>query len=207
MCKEKGWAFRASSRKMELQMSRSRNSPDDYYALPEDRRAELIDGVFYDMTSPGGPHQTTLVELGFQFMSLVKKNKGTCRVFTAPFDVRLDSDDRTMVAPDLMVICDRSRIQEKYCFGAPDLIVEILSPSTRRIDLSLKYGKYFNAGVREYWVVDPNQRKVVVFFFEQDMFPAVYGFDTEVPVGIWGGEQKIDFSIIAGELDELYGSI
>ncbi|MBQ7536076.1 MAG: Uma2 family endonuclease [Stomatobaculum sp.] len=177
---------------------------EDFYALPDDKRAELIDGVFYDMTAPGGPHQTTLIELGVQFHSLVKKNKGTCKVFLAPFDVRLDMDDKTMVEPDLMVICRKDRIQERYCNGAPDLIIEILSASTRKQDLTLKYAKYSVAGVREYWIVDPQERKVAVFNFEKNLLPAIYGFDCEVPVGIWGEEMKIDFAEIGRELDSIY---
>ena len=178
---------------------------EDYYALPEERRVELIDGVIYDMGAPSAIHQDILGELFYLFRTFVKNNKGACRVYAAPVDVQLDSDDRTMVQPDLMVICDRKKILRRCLYGAPDFVMEILSPSTRRKDLTIKTAKYAEAGVREYWIIDTDKEKLMVFDFEADDFPTIYTFDDTVPVKIWGGEFSISFPEIRDEMREVYG--
>ena len=177
---------------------------EDYYALPDERRVELIDGVFYDMSAPTYRHQAIIGELHMAFSTFVRSRKGSCKVFLPPCDVQLDEDDRTMVQPDLLVVCDRKKIRMRCCFGAPDLAIEVLSPSTRKKDLQIKTAKYENAGVREYWVIDPDSRQVMVNDFTKDCFPAVYGFDDKVPVGIWDGELEVDFSGISREIAYLY---
>lgn len=111
----------------------------------------------------------------------------------SPLDVRLDCDDRTMVQPDLLVVCDRSKFRKGLVFGAPDLVIEVISRSTRRKDMMLKLSKYEAAGVREYWIVDPDKRKVIVYDFESDINVRLYDFTQEVPVEIFGGKCKIDF--------------
>ena len=125
-------------------------------------------------------------------------------MFTAPYDVQLDMDDRTMVEPDVMVICDAKKVTMRCCYGAPDLVMEILSPATRRKDLILKTAKYQNAGVREYWIIDPAAEKLLVYRFEKDWFPQNYDFGAQVPVGIWDGKLVIDFAGIREELAYLY---
>jgi Uma2 family endonuclease len=177
---------------------------EDYYALPDERRVELIDGVFYDMSAPASVHQALIGELYMAFAGYVRSRKGPCKVFLSPCDVQLDEDDRTMVQPDLLVICDRRKIRMRCCFGAPDLVIEILSPSTRKKDLKIKTAKYAGAGVREYWVIDPESRQIMVIDFEKDAFPAIYGFEDKIPVAIWGGELVIDFSEISREIAYLY---
>ena len=168
---------------------------DDYYALPEERRAELIDGIIYEMSSPSWNHQAILLALAVQFGKCMEEHHASCRVAAAPCDVRLDRDDFTMVQPDLMVICDEKKITERCVEGAPDLTLEILSPSTRSKDMVLKLYKYRKAGVREYWTVDPEYRKITVHLFEDgDDEPSEYGFDDRIPVGISGGKCTIDFS-------------
>lgn len=176
---------------------------EDYYALPDDMRVELIDGVFYDMASPTSAHQILSFEMGMQISLYVKGKKGKCVPLMAPLDVQLDCDDRTMVQPDLLVVCDRSKIHQKVVYGAPDFIVEVLSPSTRRKDMSIKLGKYAEAGVREYWLVDPEKKRILVYPLEQDELPMIYGFQDQVPVGIFGGELCIDFGQIDEYLEEL----
>ena len=164
---------------------------EDYYALPDDRRAELIDGFFYDMASPSTVHQRLSGILFSSFFNYIRENDGSCEVFAAPFDVQLDEDDRTMVQPDLVVICDPGKVKDWGIFGAPDLVVEILSPSTKRKDRTLKMTKYGDAGVREYWIVDPEKERTTVCRFEEEMPVSFYPFTAEIPVGIYGGELRI----------------
>ena len=176
----------------------------DYYALPSDRRAELIDGVLYDMAAPSYLHQLICGELYARLREYIRANHGLCVVSQAPLDVQLDRDERTMLQPDVMVVCDRGRIRNRCLYGAPDLVIEVLSDSTRRRDMSLKLSKYMYAGVREYWLVDPDRRKVVVYDLEHEELPALYGFDSTIPVRIWDGQCQIDFSDIYEYIRFLY---
>jgi len=168
---------------------------EDYYALPEDRRAELIDGIIYDMSSPTSVHQLIGAEIWEQLKSYIRNSKGKCVPMLAPLDVQLDCDDRTMVKPDVLVGWDRERIHMNCVYGAPDFIVEIMSKTTRKKDSILKLNKYMNAGVREYWMVDPESRKVVVYDFAHEEYPVIYGGEDKVPVGIFEGECKVDMNI------------
>ncbi|MBR3069799.1 MAG: Uma2 family endonuclease [Lachnospiraceae bacterium] len=168
---------------------------DDYYALPDERRVELIDGVFYDMSAPAVIHQKILGELHILFRECADAHEGQCEVYLAPCDVRLDMDNKTMVQPDLLVICKSYDINAKRFEGAPDLVLEILSPSTRSKDMMLKPYKYYNAGVREYWIVDPEHETVLVYDFQNDiLFPEKYDFDSVIPIHISDGQCSIDFS-------------
>ena len=165
----------------------------DYYALPDDLRAELINGVFYDMSAPTKAHQQILVQLTLQFSECIRQHEG-CELFIAPCDVKLNKDGRTMVQPDLFIACDQ-KDSDVQCFnGAPDLIVEIMSPSSRVNDLFRKLNLYRFAGVQEYWVVDPDSRKVLVYDLAHDKIPEQYTFRDMVPVLISGGKCRIDFS-------------
>ena len=121
---------------------------DDYYALPDDRRVELIDGVIYDMASPLYIHQAILVRIASQLLICVDE-RPECELIIAPSDVRLDNDDKTILQPDLYIVCGREDNDNKRLNGAPDFIIEILSPSNRQHDMILKYKKYMEAGVRE----------------------------------------------------------
>ena len=109
-----------------------------------------------------------------------------------------------MLQPDVLVVCDRSKIIRRCIYGAPDFIVEILSPATRKKDLTVKLGKYVRAGVSEYWIIDPDKKKVVVYDFAHEEFPTVYGFDSKIPVGIFDGECVIDFTEIYQYISFLY---
>ena len=163
----------------------------------EERRAELIDGVFYDMAAPSLRHQSILLSLAIQFRECIKEHHQACEVYIAPCDIRLDKDDYTMVQPDLFVICgeyDRNAL----CYeGAPDLAIEILSPATRSKDMLLKLFKYHQAGVREYWIVDPKFNKVTVHYFDTEEYdPKQYSFEDIVPIEISGRQCSIDFKKI-----------
>ena len=168
---------------------------EDYYALPEDQRVELIDGIFYDMGAPAMLHQRILGDLHILFRECADRHGMPCEVYLSPCDVRLDEDDYTMVQPDLLVICHEYDYHAIRYEGAPDLVVEILSPSSRMKDMILKLHKYQNAGVREYWIVDPEHHTVTVHLFDTEEYdPVKYTFREEIPVGISGGSCSIDFS-------------
>lgn len=145
----------------------------DVLAWPDDERAELINGeIFLMAPSPSRGHQGISVELTRQFANYLEGKK--CKAYHAPFDVRLfekegdaPEDVDTVVEPDLVVICDPSKLDDRGCKGAPDMVVEILSPSTQRHDRLVKLGLYQRAGVREYWIVSPEEQTVQVFL-QQD---------------------------------------
>ena len=168
----------------------------DYYALPNDRRVELIDGVLYDMGAPSMTHQTIVCELLVQFYNCLNSHKSNCTVMVSPCDVRLDMDDQTIVQPDLFVFCQDAPKDDRYYPGAPDLVIEILSPSSRQHDMILKYKKYMEAGVREYWIVDPENLRVIAYYFEENDLPTLYTFEDTIPVKISNGECSVDFNRI-----------
>ena len=174
---------------------------EDYLRLPDDQRVELIDGVFYDMAAPTTIHQSIAGFLHKKFLDFVMANKGPCFPFISPVDVQLDCDDKTVVQPDVLVVCDRTKYQNGRVFGAPDLVIEVLSPSTRRKDMQLKMYKYAGAGVREYWMVDPEKKLVVQYDLEHLGIPAIYNFQSVIPVLIWDSACRIDL----GEMDETIG--
>ena len=116
----------------------------------------------------------------------------------------MDCDDRTMVQPDIIVLCDKSKAIKRGIYGAPDFVVEILSPSTGRKDAIIKLRKYKESGVREYWMVDPDRKRIVVYDWDNGGIPKVYGFDAKVPVGIFDGECEIDFAEIYEQIKWMY---
>ena len=174
---------------------------EDYYAIPDERRVELIDGEIFNMAAPSALHQLILGELYAQFRTSVDAHGLPCRVILSPCDVQLDLDDRTMVQPDLFVLCRDIDLKNRSIPGAPDLTVEILSDSTRAKDLLLKTYKYKNAGVREYWIVDPVKQEVLVYdFSDESLTPVKYTFTDRIPIGISGGKCMIDFERIKNAL-------
>lgn len=176
---------------------------DDYYALPDERRVELIDGYFFEMSAPATVHQIVALDIFAQIKSYIRKKKGTCIPFAAPVDVQLDCDDRTMVQPDVLVVCDKSKVIKRCVMGAPDFAVEVVSPSTKRKDALTKLVKYQEAGVREFWLVDAEKQKIVTYFYEEDEFPNIYGFGDQIPVKIYDGDLAIDFTEILAEIEGL----
>ena len=180
----------------------------DYYALPDEQRVELIDGVFYDMSAPSSPHQLVGGEVYRQISNFLRDKKGTCVPFMAPVDVQLDKDEKTMLQPDVLVVCDRTKITRRCVVGAPDFVMEVLSPSTMKKDIIIKLMKYWNAGVREYWMVDMEDETVTKMLFSppgaedgrREPFHRVYNFDEPVPVGIFQDQLSINFR----EVQEAY---
>ena len=177
---------------------------EDYYNLPDECRAELIDGVIYYMTAPRTIHQYIIPHIWQVLKDHVRKNKGGCIPMMAPTDVHIMRDGRTMVQPDIFVVCDRSKFTRERIEGAPDLVIEVLSPSTRRKDMTVKLNKYSEAGVREYWIVDIDNRKVIVYLLEGDMIPMVYTFADKVPVAIFDNECEVDFAEIDEQINFMY---
>lgn len=165
------------------------------YSLPEGKRAELIDGQIYYMAPPSRRHQEILLELASVIRDYIKSNGGDCRPYVAPFAVFLNADDRTYVEPDISVICSPDKLTDKGCSGAPDWIIEIVSPGSRRMDYSIKLFKYRSAGVREYWIVDPDKDRIMVWNFESED-TAEYSLTDSVKAGIYK-----DFMINFGELN------
>ena len=168
----------------------------DYYAIPDERRVELIDGVIYDMGAPLSVHQLIVGEMFRLLRNMIQEKEGSCLPFISPVDVQLDCDNKTMVQPDVLVVCDRDKVIRRCIYGAPDLIIEVLSPSTKKKDMRIKAYKYANAGVREYWLIDPDTKQVLVYDFEHDAMPAIYTFESTIPIGIFGDDFTIDFSKI-----------
>ena len=157
---------------------------EDIYSLPEGQRAELIDGQIYMMAPPNARHQDIIFSLSRKIADYIDENKGTCKIYLAPYAVFLNADDKNYVEPDISVICDKKKITERGCDGSPDWIIEIVSSSSRQMDYFKKLFRYRTAGVREYWVVDPEKKIVTVYNFEQDRMDE-YCFGLEVPVGIY----------------------
>jgi len=164
---------------------------DDYDNIPEDVRVELIDGQFYNQAAPNRVHQEILMSLSTEIYYYINSKGGPCKVYPAPFAVRLN-EDGDIFEPDISVICDKGKLDDKGCNGAPDWIIEIISPSTASKDYILKNYKYHDAGVREYWIVNPMDKTITVYRYD-DMPPRNYSFDEKVKVGIYD-DFEIDFS-------------
>ena len=169
---------------------------EEYEALPENIRAEIFDGDIYYMASPSQVHQTILTELLVTTRNYLKSKNGECQVFPAPFDVKLSDKPLTIVQPDLMIICDKDKLDGKRCNGAPDFIIEIVSPGNPADDYIRKLYYYKNAEVREYWIVDPQRKSVTVNYFEGNLINVPYTFDSVIKVNIYE-DLYINFSDIA----------
>lgn len=172
---------------------------EQYEALPENVRAEVFDGFVYNMASPSQIHQAVLTELLVEIRSYLKKKNGNCQVFPAPFDVKLADKPLTIVQPDIMIVCDKSKLDGKRCNGAPDFIIEIVSSGNPADDYIRKLYYYKNHGVREYWIVDPNRKSVTVNCFEDNILNVPYTFDSVTKVSIYD-DLYINFSDIARAL-------
>ena len=155
---------------------------EQYEALPEDARAEVFDGQIYYMSSLSQDHQTLSTELTTILNSYIRNSNGACRVFHAPFDVKLSDTPLTVVQPDIMIICDKDKLDGKRCNGAPDFIIEIVSPNNPADDYIRKLYYYEHAGVREYWIVDPRRKTVSVNYFEENKLNIQYSFESTIKV-------------------------
>lgn len=155
------------------------------YALPDGQRAELIDGQIYNMAPPSTIHQRLVSEFTITIGNYIRSMRGDCKVFPSPFAVFLNEDNRNYVEPDISVICDKNKLDNRGYNGAPDWIIEIVSPSTGQLDYGIKLFKYRTAGVREYWIVNPFTHTVNVYDFAYDKGTDQYRFDDNIPVCIY----------------------
>ena len=157
----------------------------DIEALPEEKRAELIDGEMFMMASPTLAHQDMLGWLYLKIRLYLSDKRGKCRVVLAPFGVFIKNDNRNYVEPDIVVICDQNKMDDKGCHGAPDWVIEIVSPSSKYMDYVRKLSLYQSAGVREYWIIDSMKETLTVYDLEHKKGPDVYSFSEQVKVGIY----------------------
>lgn len=171
-------------------------SLEQYEALPENTRIEVFDGIIYNMSSPSQTHQTILTELLVSLRNYIRGKGDICSVFPAPFDVKLSDTPLTIVQPDILIVCNKNKLDGKRCNGAPDFIIEIVSPSNPADDYIRKLYYYKNYGVREYWIVDPQRKSVTVNDFERNLLNVPYTFDSVIKVNIYE-DLYINFSDIA----------
>jgi Uma2 family endonuclease len=174
---------------------------EDYEKLPENIHAELIDGKIYDQAAPSRRHQDILMELAGTIRDYIKAKGGKCKVYPAPFFVKLFEDGEThgitIVEPDISVICDRDKLTKRGCEGAPDWIIEIVSPGNASHDYIRKLALYEDAGVREYWIVNQEKKIILVYHLGQENFEVShYTFGDNIKAGIFE-----DLSINFKELD------
>jgi len=178
---------------MSMPNEKRKHTYGDYLTWPEDERWEIIDGVPYMMTAPSWQHQGISMELSLQFGNYLRDKP--CRVFAAPFDLCVpefdesDEDISNLVAqPDLVVVCDEGKLRKSGYFGVPTLVIEIASPSTSKKDRLLKFNKYEKAGVKEYWIVEPDGKIVSVFTLQENKRygrPEVYSDQDKIKVSVF----------------------
>ena len=168
---------------------------EEFYETSVNERIELIHGVFYNMAPPNRLHQRILSILHTRIFNYIENKGGDCEVYPAPFGVQLSEEDDTVVEPDISVICDPKKLTDRGCTGAPDWIIEIVSPGNPSHDYLTKKSLYMTSGVREYWIIDPAGLKIGVYTSNEPDRPAVYDFTDTVRVGIYE-DLEIDFSKI-----------
>ncbi len=182
---------------------KERYTAEDYFALPEDAHTELIEGKLYKlygMAPPSFNHQKLVSEIQWRIISHIKGRGGKCEVMPAPFMVQLKKEKSNYVEPDISVICDPEKLTDRGCVGAPDWIIEIVSPSDPGHDYMLKLNLYQAAGVREYWIVDIRNKCITACRLENGIYVSTaHSFDDEVKAGIFE-DFSIDFSAIKGQL-------
>ena len=173
---------------------------EQYEALPDEKRMEVFDGIVYDMASPSQIHQSISMQLSTVINNYILRKKGPCSIFSAPFDVKLSDSPLIIVQPDIMIVCDKNKLDEKRCNGAPDFIIEIVSPANPSDDYIRKLYYYKNYEVREYWIVDPRRKVITVNYFENNIVSVQYPFDSVIKVNIFD-DLLINFSDIADLLN------
>jgi len=181
-----------------------RYSYADYLTWMDDVRRELFDGFIKLMTpAPSRRHQELSVSLTLQIGNFLLHKK--CKLYHAPSDVRFPKDNKnkddklvyTVLQPDIFVVCDLSKLDDRGCLGAPDMIIEIVSPKNSKRDLKDKFEIYQQFGVREYWIVNPNDENVNVFVLDEKgkfQLVGMYAEDDKIPVNIFNGDLKIDLT-------------
>ncbi len=195
------WLIDAGGGRMIPVIQDKKYTVEDYYNTSEDDHVELINGVFYDMAPPSRKHQRISMQLSILIGNYIRENNGPCQAYAAPFGIQLSADDdTTIVEPDISVICDKEKLTDRGCTGAPDWIIEIVSPGNPAHDYIRKLNLYYRAGVRLYWIVDPDTESVAIYDFEnKELIPAEYSFNDKVKVSIYS-DFIVDFEDIKKEL-------
>ena len=175
---------------------------EDYYALPDERRVELIDGVIYDMGASTFVHQHISAVIYSTIIKYIESKGGSCLPMYSPVDVRLDSDNKTMVQPDVLILCDKSQIRKWGIEGAPDFCLEIISRSTSKKDYIKKLQKYTDAGVKEYWIIDPERKVLLTYHWKDDYLPHMYPLKGCVGLALYDEELQIDLDKIASLIQD-----
>ena len=180
----------------------------DYLTWTDDTMREIINGIVYNFSAPFRNHAAATMSFLEKALPFVNRRKGKCKIYTAPFDVRLPisgetADDKicNVVQPDICVICDPSKLDERGCVGAPDLVVEVFSPSTGKRDMNEKFVLYEKSGVGEYWIVYPNDQAVTVFLLKKGKFSEGTTYE------LINGAKKIPVKTLKGlviDLKELF---
>ena len=164
---------------------------DFLHELGEDKQIELINGHLIYNEAPNIHHQMIVQNLGRIIDDFIRSNSGKCRMFNVGVNLYFEEDDNSLLIPDLVVLCDDSKLSESGITGTPDWIIEVVSRSTRRVDYNEKMHKYMGTGVREYWIVDPEKERVTTYIEGEPMMAYIYGFDDEIPVYIYDGKLSI----------------
>ena len=180
---------------MPLPLKDDRMTVEEFYAHTGEERCELIDGYIYDMSAPTRIHQAVLRELVRIIDGHIREKDCDCLIYPAPFNVQLSADKDTVLEPDISVICDRSKLTDRGCLGAPDWIIEVASPTSIARDYIDKLKLYTAAKVREYWIVNPSDQSVTVYALSRTSVADSYWFGDVVPVDICDGF-AIDFNLI-----------
>lgn len=172
---------------------------NDLMDLPEPVCLELMEGVVYDLASPAPTilHQRIVGKLFYEFTDYINKHGGKCEALISPVSVQFENDDRTLLLPDLLVVCDTTKVRRDGVMGAPDFVLEVISKATGKRDYAYKTAIYAKQGVREYWILDPMKKCLITYFFENDYMPTMHFGNEKVPVMIYEGELEIDLSVIS----------
>lgn len=175
----------------------------DYLTYDENERIEIIEGRIYNMSpTPSRIHQEIIMEISYKIKSYIESNKGPCKVYPAPFDVILKYDDeetnssQSVVQPDISVICDKNKLTDKGCTGSPDMIVEVVSPYNPSNDFVRKLNLYQQFKVKEYWIVNPIKKNILVYTLDDTGnygMPDMYTFKDKIKVNIYD-DLEIDFN-------------
>lgn len=174
----------------------------DYLNFPNDEFVEIIDGKIFAMSpAPSRMHQELIMEISAELRNYIKSNKGQCKVYPAPFDVVLinenenENDSKNIVQPDISVICDKNKLNDKGCFGSPDMIVKIVSKFNPGNDYVKKLYLYEKYKVKEYWIVNPMKKNILVYTLTESGYnqPDLYTFNDKIKVNIFNN-LEIDFN-------------
>lgn len=173
---------------------------EDILALPEGEHAELIDGEMFMMASPTRGHQDAVIWLATQIFNYISGKKGKCRVYASGFAVFPKKDNINYVEPDVTVVCDRDKLDKRGCNGAPEWAIEVVSPSSIKMDYERKKKLYQESGVEEYWIVNLEKEQIKVYRFSEDDRERDYSFEETVKVGIYD-DMELDLRMLKEYLE------